>query len=143
MRSWSEQSAYTLRSGLTSRGASVTSACKGIGPWNCPSLASQRSFKCAKVRLNMSLTQSQNEVIHAAARRLATGRKWIPAEAVQQAKSALRHGDIVGQVQHGRGGLGLGTSRPTWHKATPTQKRRVVVAQVLQQEEADRCATAV
>ena len=100
-------------------------------------------FKCTKVRLNMTLTESQDEVIRAAAPRLTTGRKWNPSEAVQQAKSALKHKDIVGQVQHGRGGFGLGTSRPTWHKATPTQRRKLVVAQVRQQEEADRCATAV
>ena len=87
-------------------------------------------FKCTKVRLNMTLTDSQDDMIRAAAPRLVTGRKWIPSEAVQQAKSALRHGDIVGQVQHGRGWFGLATSRPTWHKATSTQRRKLVVAQV-------------
>ena len=91
----------------------------------------------------MTLTESQDDAIRAAAPRLVTGRKWIPSEAVQQAKSALRHGDIVGQVQNGRGGFGLATSRPTWHKATSTQRRKLVVGQVRQQEEAERCATAV
>ena len=115
----------------------------GHGALELPISSLTEEFKCTKVRLNMTLTDSQDELIQAAAPRLATGRKWIPSEAVQQAKSALRHGDIVGQVQHGRGGFGLGTSRPTWHKATPTQRRKLVVAQVRQQEEADRCATAV
>ena len=70
-------------------------------------------FKCAKMRLNMSLTESQDGAIRMASPRLATGRKWIPSEAIQQAKSALRHGDTVGQVQHGRGEFGLGTSLST------------------------------
>lgn len=43
------------------------------------------------VRLNMTLTESQEDMIQGAPR-LATGRKY---EAIQQAKSALRHGDIV------------------------------------------------
>lgn len=51
----------------------------------------------------MTLTESQDDTICAAAPRLATGRKWIPSEAVQHVKYALRHGDIVGLVQYGRG----------------------------------------
>lgn len=49
----------------------------------------------------------------------ATGRKWDPALAVAEAKAGLRHQDIMGQVQHGRRGLDLGTTTPTWQKATP------------------------
>lgn len=47
---------------------------------------------------------------------LATGKKWDPALA--EAKTDLRHQDIVGQVQHGGGGLGLGATTPTWQKFT-------------------------
>ncbi len=100
-------------------------------------------YKCTKVRLDITLTESQDAVIQAAAPRLATGNKWTPTEAIQQAKSALRHGDIVGQVQQGRGGFGLGTSRPIWKKATSTQRRTLIVAEVRQQEEAVRCTKAV
>ncbi|KAJ8403133.1 hypothetical protein AAFF_G00360490 [Aldrovandia affinis] len=115
----------------------------GHGALELPVSSLTEEYKCTKVRLNMTLTESQDGMIQAAAPRLATGRKWMPSEAVQQAKSALRHGDIVGQVQHGRGGFGLGASRPTWHKATSTQRRKLVVSQVRHQEEADRCAKAV
>ena len=115
----------------------------GHGALELPVSSLTEEYKCTKVRLAMTLTESQDTLIRAAAPRLTTGRKWTPAEAVQQAKSSLRHGDIVGQVQQGRAGLGLGTSRPTWHKATPTQRRKMVVGEVRQQEEADRCAKAV
>jgi len=67
-------------------------------------------------------------IIQAASPRLATGRKWTLTEAVQQAKSALRHGDTIGQVQQGRGVFGLGTSRPIWYKATSAQRRKLVEA---------------
>ena len=70
----------------------------------------------------MTLTETQDATIWAAAPRVAAGRKWNTSKAVQQAKSALRHGDVVGQVEHGSGGFGLGTNRPTWHRATPAQK---------------------
>lgn len=52
---------------------------------------------------------------------LATGRKWTPTAAVLDAKSALQHQHIVGHVQQGRGGFGLGKMKPTWQEANPTQ----------------------
>lgn len=55
----------------------------------------------------------------------------------------LRHRDIVGFVQQGRGGFGLGESRPSWHKAAPSQRRDLVVEEVSQQEQAAKCAKAV
>ncbi|CAM4720493.1 unnamed protein product [Leuciscus chuanchicus] len=100
-------------------------------------------YKCTKVRLSMTLAESQDAAIRTAPPRLVTGRKWTPAEAVEQAQSALRHGNIVGQVQQGRGGFGLGTSRPKWYKATSADERKLVVAEVRHQQEAERCAKAV
>ncbi|MGH0173922.1 UNVERIFIED_CONTAM: hypothetical protein FKN15_066393 [Acipenser sinensis] len=41
-----------------------------------------------------------------------TGRKWAAKKAVEDAKAALRIGDIMGQVQHGREGLGLSSAPP-------------------------------
>ncbi|KAJ8385450.1 hypothetical protein AAFF_G00189020 [Aldrovandia affinis] len=73
----------------------------GHGALELPVSSLTEEYKCTKVRLNMILTESQDGMISGCPR-LATGRKWMPSEAVQQAKSALRHGDIVGQVQHGR-----------------------------------------
>ena len=40
----------------------------------------------------------------------------------------------MGEVQHGRGSFGLGTSKPTWYRATPAQKRGLVVKEIQQQE---------
>ncbi|MGH0132240.1 UNVERIFIED_CONTAM: hypothetical protein FKN15_077761 [Acipenser sinensis] len=56
---------------------------------------------------------------------------------------ALRIGDIVGQVQHGRRGLGLRSASPTWHKAAPAQRRKLVVNEVQKQEERMRCIKAI
>ena len=81
--------------------------------------------------------------VRGAAPTLVTGRKWKPSAAVAVAKTALRHRDIVGHVQHGRGGLGLEATTPTWQKATPAERRHMVVEEVRHQEEAARCAKAV
>lgn len=72
-----------------------------------------------------------------------TGRKWTPSNAVQQATSGLRHKDIVGQVQQGRGGFGLTASEPTWRKATASERSTLVVEEVRRQEEVTRGAKAV
>ncbi|MGH0142046.1 UNVERIFIED_CONTAM: hypothetical protein FKN15_075307 [Acipenser sinensis] len=74
---------------------------------------------------------------------LKTGRKWAAKKAVEDAKAALRIGDIMGQVQHGRGGLGLSSAPPTWHKAAPAQRRKLVVNEVQKQEERMRCIKAI
>ncbi len=42
-------------------------------------------YKCTKVRLGITLAKSQDAVIQAAAPKLATGSKWTPTEAIQQA----------------------------------------------------------
>ncbi|XP_025760230.1 uncharacterized protein LOC112844845 [Oreochromis niloticus] len=66
----------------------------GILSLPIPSLVEE--FKCAKVRLEMSLTDSQDPIVRGTAPTLATGRKWTPATSVLQAKSALQHRDVVG-----------------------------------------------
>ena len=63
-------------------------------------------------------------------------------KAVQQMKSALRNGDIVGQVQHERAGFWLDTNRLTWHRATPAQKRGLVVKEIQWPEKAEQYAKA-
>ncbi|KAK0140713.1 hypothetical protein N1851_022295 [Merluccius polli] len=89
----------------------------------------------------MMLLDSSDPVVAQAAPILATGRKWTPRTATEKAKAALRHRDIVGQVQEGRGGLGLGASTPTWSKATPSQRRKLVVQEVHREEEAGSTAS--
>lgn len=62
-----------------------------------------------------------------AAASLSKARKWTPAAAVLDAKSALRHTDIVGHVQQGRGAFCLERRQPSWQKATPSECRQLVV----------------
>jgi len=64
---------------------------------------------------------------------------------VVEAKAALQIGDIVGQVQHERGGLGLSLAPPKWHKAGPAQRRKLVINKVRKQEErrGEECIKAI
>jgi len=62
---------------------------------------------------------------------------------VQQASSALRHSDIEGHVQLGRGSFGHTASKPTWCKASTSERRKMVVQEVRHQEESKRSAKAV
>lgn len=66
-----------------------------------------------------------------------------PASVVAEAKAALKDREIVGQVLHGKGGLGLVSTTPLWQKATPTEHHQLVVEEVRHQEEATRHARAV
>ncbi|KAL7390691.1 hypothetical protein ABVT39_025861 [Epinephelus coioides] len=91
----------------------------------------------------MTLSESNDTVIRAAAPTLSTGRQWMAKNAVQQAKSTLHHGDIVGQVQHGRSGFGFVERPPCWNKGASKERRKMVVAEIHQQEESSRCAKAV
>ena len=115
----------------------------GQGLLQLPLSSLTEEFKCTKVRLEMTLAETKDTVIRAAAPTLVTGRKWTAKNAVQQAKSALHHSDIVGQDQHGRSGLGLGEKRPCWSKAASQERRKMIVAEVRRQEESSRCAKAV
>lgn len=76
----------------------------------------------------MATTESQDPVLKEIAPTLSTGKKWTPAAAVMEVwKSALHHQNIVGHVQQGRGGLGLGTKTP---------KRRTMAVEEVRQKEA-------
>ena len=67
-------------------------------------------------------------------------KKWNPREAVPHAQGALQHTDIIGQVQRGRPGLGLGNSWKTWGKSTLPERRQMVTSFVHEQEEETRRA---
>lgn len=115
----------------------------GKGVLELPITSLTEEYKCSKVRLQMTLKDSRDQTIRNAAPPLSTGRKWAPSNAVQHATSALRHNDIVGHVQLGRGGFGLAASKPTWRKASTLERRKMVVEEVRCQEEAARSAKAV
>lgn len=61
---------------------------------------------------------------------LVTGRKLTLAAAAHAAKSALKLRDIVGNVNQGRGGLGLWETQLPWYKATWAQQRGLVVEEI-------------
>ncbi|RXN17451.1 hypothetical protein ROHU_008023 [Labeo rohita] len=115
----------------------------GRGILEIPISSLAEEFKCSKVRLEMTLTESCDPSVSRSAPTLVTGRKWNPAAAIYQAKSDLRHRDIIGNVQQGRGGLGLGGSRPSWQRAAPAQRRQLVVEEVRRHEQATRCVKAI
>ena len=73
--------------------------CLGIVELPISSLTEE--LKCAKVRLEMTLTQSKDPVVRRVAPTVNAGRKWKPKQAVQQAQSALRHRD---KEENGSGG---------------------------------------
>lgn len=108
-----------------------------------PLTSLMEEFKCAKTRLQVTLNESQDVLVSRNAPAVVTGRKWRPARAVEEAVTALKHADIVGHVQQGRGGLGLTARRPAWSKASDPEQKRMVVDEVRHQEEAARWAKAV
>ncbi|XP_060797250.1 phosphatidylinositol-glycan biosynthesis class X protein isoform X1 [Neoarius graeffei] len=100
-------------------------------------------FKCAKIRLQVTLTESKDLMVSKNAPAIIAGRKWRQVQAVEEAVAALKHADIVGYVQHGRGGLGLTAQRPAWSKASAAERRRMIMDEVKNQEEGIRRAKMV
>lgn len=60
-------------------------------------------------------------------------KKWLGLPRCLSKMADIRHDDIVV----------FGESRPSWHKAAPSQRRDLVVEEVNRQEQATRCAKAV
>ncbi len=73
-------------------------------------------FKCTNVRTELLLSGSKDVVVSKVVPNPTKGRKWNPRMAVQEAEATLRHTEIVGNVQIGHGGLGLGPGKPVWSK---------------------------
>lgn len=71
----------------------------GKGILQSPVSALTEEFKCAKVRLEITLVESRDKCVREAAPVLKTGRKWVAKKAVEDAKASLQIGDIMGQVQ--------------------------------------------
>lgn len=74
----------------------------GDGILKLPITSLTEEYKCTKVRLQMTLNESRDIVVRENAPTLTTGRKWKPATALEEATSALRFAEIVGNVQPGR-----------------------------------------
>ena len=115
----------------------------GKGILQLPVSSLTEEFKCTKVRTEMLLAGSKDAIVRKVVPNPTKGRKWNPRMAVQEAEASLRHAEIVGNVQLGRGGLGLGSGKPVWNRADPKIKRKRVVEQVRRQEEIVRSARAV
>lgn len=115
----------------------------GKGVLELPITSLTEEYKCAKVRLQMTLKDSKDPIVSTTAPSLATIRKWTTSNALHNAVSVLRHKDIVDYVQSGRGGFGLAEGGPTWHKASKAERRKMVVEEVRHQEEAVRTTKAV
>lgn len=62
---------------------------------------------------------------------------------VHEAKAALEHSQIAGNMQKGCGGSGLCSGRPQWNKTGPGGRRKQIVVQIQRQEEVVRCTKAV
>ena len=106
---------------------------KGILQLPVSNLAEE--FKCTKVRTELLLSGSKDILVSNVVLNPNSERKWNPRAAVQGAEAALRHAEIVGNVQFGRGGLGLGPGKPAWNKAGPKEKRKLIVEQMCRQEQ--------
>ena len=100
-------------------------------------------FKCNKVTTELLLAGSKDMVVSKVVPNPTKGRKCNTRTAAQEAEATLRHTEIVGNVQIGRGGLGLGLGKLVWSRAGPREKRKLVVEQVRRQEEMLRGIKAV
>ncbi len=94
----------------------------GQGLLQLPLSSLAEEFRCTKVRLKMTLAESRDMVIRAAAPTLATGKKWMAKGAAPLAISALHHSDVMGQFQHGRSGMGFDEKCPSWSKASSKER---------------------
>ena len=85
------------------------------GMLHLPISSLAEEYKCAQVRQEMMLLDLSDPFAAQAAPILATGRKWTPLAATEQAKAALRHREIVGRVQEGTWPWGQYTSVEQGH----------------------------
>ncbi|XP_019639908.1 PREDICTED: uncharacterized protein LOC109481752 [Branchiostoma belcheri] len=101
-------------------------------------------FKVGKARALLTLEGSRDPRVSQAGIQLRSGRKWAVDKAVDEAKSRLRHSDIVGVVAQGRLGLGAGkVASQRWGTAGPKERRDMVQREVRRKEEEGRKSLAV
>ena len=78
----------------------------GKGALRLPISSLIEGYMCAKARLEMILKQSQDSVILAAAPKLVTGKKWMPFDAVEDAKPTLSIETLLAMCNKAKQGLG-------------------------------------
>src|SRR5215470_9593881 len=109
-----------------------------------PLKAITEEFQVGKVRLQMMLNHSQDQAVRDTKAQLRTGRKWKANEATEKAEEAAKFKEILGANQTGRHGLGYGRERRIWwSKASPAEKRELVIQEVKHKTEAKRVQAAV
>jgi len=99
----------------------------------CSCSALTEEFKCAKVRLEMTLVESQDKCVREAEPVLKTGRKWSAKKSVVETKAAPSNWGYRGTGTAWKG-FGLSLAPPKWHKAGPAQRRKLVVNEVRKQK---------
>ena len=109
-----------------------------------PLKALTEEFQVEKVRLQMMLNHSQDQAVRDTKAQLRTGRKWKANEATEKAEEAAKFKEILGATQTGKHGLGYGRERRIWwSKASPAEKRELVIQEVKHEAEAKRVQAAV
>lgn len=64
-----------------------------------------------------------------------TGHKWNVMQSADQAINRLKHQESVGLLQSGRAGFGWGTAPKMRSKATKTERKGLVISEVVKMEE--------
>ena len=65
------------------------------------------------------------------------------APTVNKRKAQSAHSDIMGDVQHGQGGLGWDAGKPLGGKASAGENRKMEVEEIHRKSETVRCTKAV
>ncbi len=86
-------------------------------------------YQVAKVRMVMTLRDSNDPVIRDVVPDVKAGRKWNPHQEVDDMEARLRHKDIVGFTQTGRAGLGSQAMK-YFSRAGPVERREMVSEEV-------------
>ena len=76
-------------------------------------------FKSGKIRLQMTLDDSKDEVIKSLKSKLKTGKKWKVRDTIRNAKVNLAFKEIIGHTQTGR--QGFGTNEKQWWSKTSSK----------------------
>ena len=83
-------------------------------------------FKSGKIKLQMMLDDSKDEVIKSLKLTLKTGKKWKVKDTVRSAKVNLTFKEIIGHTQTGRQGLWT-NEKQRWSKTTGKNHRDMVI----------------